>query len=222
MPSLQTKSKHNQKDPSDLKSEGLLSCRSLLAFGSAIILGVAGLALILRVMGSFLIISEPLDSADALVILSGGEKTRIDEAVLIFQDQYTDHIIITETGVEIPDWGTSYSSLMKFELIQSGIPENAIMVTDIQVQTTYDEAIATKELLQSKNMDSLIIVTDPFHTRRTKMIFNQILAGSNIETIIRPVRNHWYNSKTWWFTSTGRKATIREFFGLVEVFLRDF
>jgi uncharacterized SAM-binding protein YcdF (DUF218 family) len=55
------------------------------------------------------------------------------------------------------------------------------------------------------------VVTDPYHTRRTQFIFDSVFAGSDIQVMIRPVRDHWYQSSTWFFSLNGWRVTITEY-----------
>nr|MBP8858361.1 YdcF family protein [Anaerolineaceae bacterium] len=84
------------------------------------------------------------------------------------------------------------------------------------VNETY-AALAMK-IAQKRGFQSLIIVTDPFHTFRTRLIFRSVFRDSGIDLYVRPVRNHWYRSTTWWATSQGRQATLSEYIKIIAYF----
>jgi uncharacterized SAM-binding protein YcdF (DUF218 family) len=174
-----------------------------------------GLEVIFWGIGGILVVADPLEQVDAAVILSGGDSTRIYEAAELYEDKFINHVILTETGVEVTEWGTSYSNLMRFEAIESGIPANAILITEQHVDSTIDEARATRKLMNIHNLHSLIVITDPFHTMRTRLIFRKEFKESEITVYIRPVRNHWYQSDTWWLSVRGWKTTISEYLKLI-------
>lgn len=187
---------------------------SISGFIGAVIVSVvflAALEIILWGIGGILVVADPLEQVDAAVILSGGDSTRIYEAAELYKERYINYVILTETGVEVPEWGTSYSNLMRFEAIESGIPANAILITEQHVDNTIDEARATRKLMNIHNLHSLIVITDPFHTMRTRLIFRKEFEENEITVYIRPVRDHWYRSDSWWLSLRGWKITISEY-----------
>ncbi|MCJ7622089.1 MAG: YdcF family protein [Anaerolineaceae bacterium] len=185
-------------------------------FGAVIVSVVflAALEILFWGIGGFLIVADPVAQVDAAVILSGGDSTRIYEAAELYEERYINYVILTETGVEVPEWGTSYSNLMRFEAIESGIPANAILITEQHVDSTIDEARAARKLMQIHNLHSIIVITDPFHTMRTRLIFRNEFKESGISVLIRPVRNHWYRSDSWWLSLRGWQTTISEYIKL--------
>ena len=192
-----------------------LSIGGFIATGFLAIFLLFILEIILWGIGGILVIADPLIQVDAAVILSGGDSTRIDEAARLYEERYMNYVILTEIGVEVPEWGTSYSNLMRFEAIESGIPVNAILITELHVDSTSDEATATRKLMQSHNLHSLIVITDPPHTMRTRLIFRKEFKDSDISVNVWPTRDHWYNSDSWWLSVQGWKTTISEYIKLL-------
>jgi len=130
---------------------------------------------------------------------------------LLYKENYIDFAILTETGVTFPDWGTDYSNLMRFTAIQKGIPANAILITEQHVDSTFDEAHAVLKLMNHRGFNTLVVITDPYHTLRTRLIFRKVFAETNIKVTIHPVREHWYRSKDWWLQLAGWRVTIQEY-----------
>jgi uncharacterized SAM-binding protein YcdF (DUF218 family) len=190
-----------------------------VASGLFIIFCLFGDYLILWLSGSILIIADPLTKTDAVAILSGGDQTRVLEAVKLYKDGVTNEIILTETGIILPEWNATYSSVVKLELVDSGIPENAIVITEHQVASTEDEARAIWKLMNTRNLGSVTVITDPYHSLRTRLIFQDEFEGSARLFYVHPVRNHWYRSNTWWLSLKGWKATVVEYIKLVGYFL---
>lgn len=71
------------------------------------------------------------------------------------------------------------------------------------VTTTDEEARAVRALAEARGPRSLIVVTDPFHTRRARLNFRRILAGTAISVVVRPVQNSPYVSGVWWKSADG-------------------
>jgi uncharacterized SAM-binding protein YcdF (DUF218 family) len=79
------------------------------------------------------------------------------------------------------------------------------------VYSTYEEAVAVRELARSQNWQSLLIVTSPTHTRRSRMIFRHIFADTGIDVYIRPVTEDWYDPKDWWQNRYQRRQVFLEY-----------
>lgn len=161
--------------------------------------------------GIFLVVSDPLEPSDAIAILSGGDATRIQEAVSLFNQLKSGYIIITNTGVKVPEWNTTYTELVKLQLIDAGVPAQYILVTEQSVNSTVEEARSIRKLMNQHNMHSVVVVTDPFHTFRTRLIFKDQFKDTDIRLAVTPARQHWYNPNTWWLSPRGIYVTVQEY-----------
>lgn len=168
----------------------------------------------LRAAGAYLIIASNADAANAIIVLSGGDDTRMKEALRLYNEDYADKIILTETGQKLEGYKQLYSFDMRIVLLSSGVPSGNIFVTEKNVSNTRDEALAVKKLMLSQQMLSAIIVTDPYHTRRAYGIFQDVFRGSGIKLMIQPTSNSWYNSRTWFYKLEGWKITVLEYIKL--------
>jgi uncharacterized SAM-binding protein YcdF (DUF218 family) len=65
-----------------------------------------------------------------------------------------------------------------------------------------------------RKLTSCIVVTDPFHTLRTRVIFNDVLGQAGIRVIVHSVPGHWYTSRTWWQSAEGIQVTFQEYIKL--------
>ena len=176
----------------------------------AIILGYFGL----RALGAYLIISSDLQAANAIVVLSGGDESRMSEALRLYNENYAKMIVLTETGQNIEGYSQLHSFDMRIVLLSNGVPSGNILITDRRVSSTRDEALAVKNLMINQQMKSAIIVTDPYHTRRAFNVFIEKFKDTDIQLSIQPVHNSWYNSRTWFLKLDGWKFTILEYIKL--------
>jgi len=165
-------------------------------------------------MGGLLIVADPLQKASAVAVLSGNETDRLHETLRILREGYAPLVVITETDMT-EDGSNSMSTIDKVIAAREvGIASEAILVTNQVASSTRDEALAILEVAQQRNFTSVIVVTDPYHCFRTRILFRGIFSSSGVDVIVRPVRDHWYRSNTWWLTGVGRKATFSEYFKL--------
>lgn len=189
------------------------SPRSCFIATGAILLGVG--LLILFLLGNYLIVSDPIDRVDAIVVLSGGEKDRLPETAQLFLEGVSDSVIMTDTGL-LSEGSESEAAvdpnvIKAYDLTQLGVPISNILVPKGVVGSTMDEAYAILELMQKQGMQSMIIVTDPYHSRRTKLIFEDVFQDSGISIKVRSVQGHWFTSTGWWLHPAGWKYLLLEY-----------
>jgi uncharacterized SAM-binding protein YcdF (DUF218 family) len=170
------------------------------------------------VAGDFLVHADELKRGGAVVLLSGGGTDRMDEAVQLMRDRYAELLILTDTDQTMAD-GLLVWQYMRQEMISRGVSPAQIETTDNTVGSTRDEAHAVREYMQRHSVSSCIVVTDPFHTRRTRLIFRKELEGSGIEVSVIPARSHWYRADTWFLSWRGWQATVSEYIKLGAFFL---
>ncbi len=195
----------------------LRSCACLGSLGAltslalAIILAVVGVYFALTAAGALLIIADPLQKSDAAVVLSGGGGERVDEAIRIYQEKKAEYIVFTHPDREGGGW-ESHLMDMKLQSIHGGVPITGLLVTDEHGNSTYEEAKEIRRYLEPMKFKSILVVTDPFHTFRTRLIFREVFKDSSIQVRVRPVRGHWYRSSSWWMSGQGWQMTVEEYF----------
>lgn len=180
---------------------------------------VTGMYILLRGAGAYLIIADELQPVNAIVMLSGGDESRMGEVLSLYEDGYSKVIILTETGQLLENYDTLHSKDIRVQLLNNGIPSGNILLTDIKVSSTLDEAYAVKKLLTNQQFTSAIIVTDPYHIRRTAVVFREVFSDSPIKLIFRPVRGSWFTSRTWFQSLDGWKFTGLEYLKLLGYYL---
>jgi uncharacterized SAM-binding protein YcdF (DUF218 family) len=72
---------------------------------------------------------------------------------------------------------------------------------------------------KASDFSNLIVVTDPYHTFRTRLIFRSVFRGSGIKVMVHPISGHWYDSATWFLTPSGWRDTLFEYFKTIGFFL---
>ena len=187
----------------------------MLALSLISLLVIIGFYFLLRAMGGYLIIADDLKQMDAVVVLSGGGLSRREEGAKLFKERYAKIFVLTETGETVSDLGVNYSTVLKQEAIQMGIPDDGILITQEHANNTLEEAIAVKQLLENSELKSAVIITDPFHTRRARMLFQDVFEDTDIDINVRPVIGSWYRSDTWFASKRGWEATVQEYLRII-------
>ncbi len=188
--------------------------RWLLLGAAAVSLALLCRGLWLSAVGRFLVVSDPLQAADAVVVLGGGSPVRVAGGVELFRAGYAPWFVVTNMPLNTPGIREDYAELMKREAVWQGVPEERILRAPGVVRTTYEEALAVRQLVQERDLRSLIVVSDPFHTRRARMAFGDAFAGAGITITVRAVNGSWWEPDSWWRTQDGLRETWTEYLKL--------
>ena len=129
-------------------------------------------------MGKYLIINDKITNADAIVVFSGhGETTYINasyqkrtlEAINFYKEGLSDKIIISsgreQTIAEV--------KIIKSLLIEYGVDEKNIIIIDEYPSSTYENVIMVNEILKKLNYSKIILVTSPYHQKRSLLLWNK-------------------------------------------------
>ncbi|MGH8017035.1 MAG: YdcF family protein [Opitutaceae bacterium] len=171
---------------------GFASLVLLLVFHAPVLRGIAL---------AWVVSDDPVRS-DAIVVLAGSVDSRPHAASALYHRGMAPKIMLTDIpahgGIERP--GLDYAS---GTLMANGVPEDAIVIRRSGVQSTFDEARTTLAWAESAQADKLLVVTDAFHTRRTRWIFSRIFAGHGIEVRIIAADPVGYELDRWWTSEFG-------------------
>lgn len=171
----------------------------------------AGIGLMLLLLaGDFLIVSDGLEKADAVVALSGGSPERLKESADLVLDRYSEYLILTNIDRQLPD-GTGVTDSMRMDAILMGVSPYHILVTERVVNSTQDEAKAVRNLMELRGLKSCIVVTDPYHSRRTRIIFGDVFRGRKVSVRVYAVKDSSYQPGRWFLSLRGWQDTMNEY-----------
>ena len=154
------------------------------------------------------IVDEPLSKADAIVVLGGGLQTRPFIAAELYKQGLAPKVVVMNVehkNTEELDLTQSETSLLKEVLINRGVPEDALVFIGNDVSSTYEEALALRDWVQTSKARRLIVPTEPFHTRRVNWLFEKMLnkGASPIEVLVTSTKPVSSASSNWWQTERG-------------------
>jgi len=178
----------------------------LLAVVVVLLLAYVLRGFILGTAAKIYIVSDPVEKADAIVILGGGLETRPFEAARLYQKGIAPRILVLnvhsnrtdELGITIPE-----TDLAIFLLLKNDVPEHAITVIGHGVTNTRDESLAVRHWAEENKPKRIIIPTDPFHTRRVRWLFSKVLKETGTEVRVEAVMPREYSAETWWRQEKG-------------------
>lgn len=195
-----------------MKGEDLKKSNRKFKFAIFVLILFFVWTLLAPVLASYLIIEKPLVGADAILILSGSDVhlERTQKAALVYKQGVASKIILTDDG-ERAGWSRSEQRNPKFvevirnNLIVAGVAPENIEILPGQVSGTIYEAEALRLKIQQTGLKSVLIVTSPYHTRRSLWIFDKVLKNDNVQIgIVSPLPGEQSPlPSVWWLTSRG-------------------
>jgi uncharacterized SAM-binding protein YcdF (DUF218 family) len=173
-------------------------------------------------LARYLAVEKPLQSADAIFVLSGSEDyvERTHEAAKLFKAKVAPKIFLSDDGLQ-GGWHQKerrtpfFVELTRWELIAMGVPVEAIEIMPTIVAGTNDEANLLVKVCAKRNLRSLLLITSPYHTRRTLWTFERVVSRSNLPLEIG-IKFHFneeeipYSFK-WWLSIKGWKTVGAEY-----------
>ncbi|MFU8827511.1 MAG: YdcF family protein [Brevefilum sp.] len=189
--------------PSNQGRSAITGCSLLLIVFLVVLLSPLFIYLSLVSVGAILIVADPIEPVDAIVILSGDSGDRLAMAADMLERGYAYNLVITNTD------RTANRRLAR-EAQALGFDRERIFITDLAVDSTLDESRAVRQFAQDQGWSSFMVVTDPYHSFRTRLIFRRELRGSGITISVRPVVGHWFRSTTWFYQREGWQVVFLE------------
>ena len=167
-----------------------------------------------------LIVSAPLQQADAIAVLSGAAvyKERTRYAAELFQAGRAQRIVLTNDNYQggyspKEDRNPFYYELETAELVRRGVPKDRIDVILEPVDGTFAETKLLLQHAESQGWKSMLVVTSAYHSRRTWWTFRKVFKGSSLSVGIEPVPPGRQTPPpgTWWMYITGWKVVPPEY-----------
>ncbi len=170
----------------------------------------------LSALGYWLIIDDEPRPADAIAVL-GTTPERATYGIRLYQQQL---------GREY--WHTGDGSVSRPHVFhaqdaaqlarEQGIPEAAIHL--LPSRSTWQDGQSIARLARERHADSIIVVTDWYHSRRAMCVIRQQLEGTGIDVFYAILPLTDYRPDNWWRFSRLRRAVPDEYGKLVFYALR--
>jgi uncharacterized SAM-binding protein YcdF (DUF218 family) len=192
----------------------------LIPIGIAAVLALSPLGL--RMIGSSLIIEDPLQQARSIVVLGGQVPFRAKEAAAVYREGWAPQVWLTEgaqleedvalsqLGIErTPEYAYSRRVLERL-----GVPAQAIRILPGTNQNTADEVRTVARELQAAGGTRVVIITSKYHTRRVRVLW-RTLVGKDPDVIVRYTPDDPFDPRRWWRSTGDAQSVSHEWFGLL-------
>jgi uncharacterized SAM-binding protein YcdF (DUF218 family) len=159
---------------------------------------------LLTAAGSRLVYSDPLEPADAIVVLAPS-MDRVMEAAELYGQGYAPLVVVTRASrdvgeQELIDRGMLQSAedRRRDVLIGLGVPRTSIVQLDQLADSTAEEARWFAEWASRHPIRRAIVVTSPPHTYRSRQTFIRAVENLELEIRVHPSSRHPFHSDSWW------------------------
>ncbi|HOF21175.1 MAG TPA: YdcF family protein [Bacteroidales bacterium] len=208
-----------------------MSCKSTgTIFLSVLILFAAEAFLVVRA-GKWLVRHDGDIHGDAIVILMGSIADRVLQAEHVYRQGLADKIIIVKEGMgaykALESKGVSLISTTKQvsdALVTLGISSGNIVILPGDAVSTQMEAVKVREYCFCRaDIDTLLLVTSAYHTRRASMIFESAFRKKGIPVTIlcSPSSFTKFNPAGWWKDKEGIQQVLLEYMKIANFLLFD-
>lgn len=144
---------------------------------------------LLRQFARWWVASDELGPADLIVVLGGGLDVRPTAAADLYKKGFANTIAV---GTSEFDGGRD-AELARDILIQQGIPTDALVEFPFHLHSTYGEARGLSKWSTMNRINTVIIPTDVFPTRRVQWIFRRELAPHDIRVLVKAITPGGYD-----------------------------
>jgi len=194
--------------------------RAIAVASLAVVIALA--VFLFRSAGTWLVIDDPLQPAQATVVLGGEVAFRSMEAAAIYKKGFAKEVWLTPGGVSLEDIALAQLGIERPRdytysqqvLERLEVPPEAIHVLPGATSNTAEEVRAIARQLTETGGERVIIVTSNYHTRRVKILWHS-LVGMRTEVIVHSAPDDDFDAARWYRTSADMRAVWREWFGLL-------
>lgn len=160
---------------------------------------------LLRFAGRQLVDVDPPQRSDAILV-TASSLDRVVEAAELYRQGIAPQVLLTvpprdnaERFLLSRDIAVDLNEVRRKRILEAlGVHGEAIVFLPDLVGSTADEARAFAKWADGRPIQSLTIVTSPYHTARTRLTFEHMLDGKPIAVRLHAATLTPFDPETWW------------------------
>jgi uncharacterized SAM-binding protein YcdF (DUF218 family) len=146
----------------------------------------------IHLRSSLLAANSPGGTADAIVLLAGGNGERVRAAARLYQSGLAPKIIMTNDGV-LTRWSRNHQRNLynvewaREELLSLGVPAAALVQLPYASSGTIYDALVTHQYMATAGIRKITIVTSAYHSGRALWAFRRVMGSQRADISVVPV-----------------------------------
>ena len=177
----------------------------------------------------WLVVSEPLERADALAVLAGSETylERAERAAELYREGRAPRVLLTDDGQRggwdaVRERNPLFAERAAEELLRAGVPRENVEVVAPRVTSTHEEALRLRAQAEARGWRSLLVVTSGYQSRRALWTLRRVFEGSGVRVGVEAVEpgRQAPRAAVWWLSPLGWKLVPGEYAKLAYYRLR--
>jgi uncharacterized SAM-binding protein YcdF (DUF218 family) len=168
---------------------------------------------LLRAAAGFLVVRDPLEKADAIIVLAGDANgERVTQGVELYRAGWAPKIIMSGGPAA---WHLTYAENMKKQARSLGVAEKDIIIQDRSLSTRED-VVFSLAVLKKIRAKKVIMVSSPFHMRRMILTAKKKYTREGIKVIACPVEHSKWKPEGWWRRHEDTQPVVYEYMAMVQ------
>lgn len=172
---------------------------------------------LLQAAGALLIVQDTPRPADAIIVLGGDWKGRIQKGIELYRQGLAPRLVVTGGRWVAPE--TTEADYLASVAVRAGTPSEAIMA-ERHSHSTWQDAVYTLELVRQQGYRRVLLVTSDWHSRRASWVFRRVYGPAGIEVISVPSPEWRFDTLHWWQYPDGGETIVIEYIRLLWYLLR--
>ncbi len=159
-------------------------------------------------IGHWFFIQTKVANADAIVVLAGGGPERLCHGIDLYKRGLAKELWYTgdhplETRSDFMDSEQALNFALRY-----GVPKEKIRL--LPSTSTFEDGKSISVLVKERGMQSIIVVTSWYHTRRAMNVIRHSVAGANVVVYVSSSTNLPYTPNNWWRDEEGLVSVVNE------------
>ncbi len=156
--------------------------------------------------GKWLVYSEPPQKSDVIILVV--DKLAINQrAIDLYKNGYAPYLLLTRADPQ-----------SEAEAISEGVPAQAI-IPEVRADSTYENALYSKELMEQHGFRKAIVVTSDYHSLRTRLTFLRVFKNTGAAFVFLSAPDPLFDAARWWTSGRNIRHILREYCGIAALYL---
>ena len=173
---------------------------------------------ILQGIGSYLIVQDPPGKGELVFVLGGNSVDRGRRAAELYREGKAPKVVCLGANVpgalEAFGIDSTESDLTARIVKMHGVPGPKVRSLD-KGTSTWEEGLACLRFCERKRIDTAIVLSDKFHLRRVRYVFEPLFEGTSTHLRFRGASSSAYDESEWWRSERGMLMVNNEYMKLI-------